>query len=647
MTFTDAAEAILKAAGQPLHYRKLTEIAIANNLLSHVGKTPEVTMSSRLATMVRKDRGEAPIVKVRPGVFGLREFSEEVAKIDENQMRLDAKQLAESIASLVSSRRAMDSERARDDEDRPSVERSSAISDYAAQLFPEEADDDDPILGSARGGGSSPEPADGKTDDESSADSASRRGRRSRRSRRSNRRGRRGEEEGSQANDELDQPTAREPAELPHGARGSELIEEIAAALDNESPRRFVPLIELAEYLEGKKRLAGKPEDLVTTLRAALRAEQALTLREGRLPRFRLRGLEVALRQGWIGGETVRLQRQARMLFAQHNESVRQTFLRRLCDLPPSGLMELLAAWLNAEGVSGLRALPRAPGCAGEHFLAGKLCLPGQELRLVVMIHRCGAIMPEHVLSARGALPHYDNAGALWLVGIGRVDPEAYAESRLPGAAPCRILDGSALVEAMERVGVGMRHETCKLTYIDLELFDEIGSQRRTASGEGSASEALPRDLPRREPDDRDEERRLRRKTRRRRGSARRTEGSGETDAIEQDASKAAPPFDDEEFDEPQDDASGRGQESHDVPSLPDMESDAAGQSSDERQSSVQNASSSRLDAATARAPSARQAATAKTEVAHDAADDPSGGARGDEVTEGDTEPLRPVVSPE
>ena len=77
MTFTEAALEVLRLAGKPLHYKKITELAIERNLLSHVGKTPEVTMSSRLATMVKRDRGEASIVKVKPGVFGLREFSEE------------------------------------------------------------------------------------------------------------------------------------------------------------------------------------------------------------------------------------------------------------------------------------------------------------------------------------------------------------------------------------------------------------------------------------------------------------------------------------------------------------------------------------------------------------------------------------------
>src|SRR5262245_30774005 len=76
MTFTEAAVEVLRLAGKPLHYKKITEIAIERNMLAHVGKTPEVTMSSRLATLVKRDRGDAPIIKVKPGVFGLRDFSQ-------------------------------------------------------------------------------------------------------------------------------------------------------------------------------------------------------------------------------------------------------------------------------------------------------------------------------------------------------------------------------------------------------------------------------------------------------------------------------------------------------------------------------------------------------------------------------------------
>ena len=81
MTFTEAAVEVLRSVGKPLHYKKITEIAIERNLLSHVGKTPETTMSSRLATMVKKDRGDAPITKVKPGVFALREFPEGAVEV--------------------------------------------------------------------------------------------------------------------------------------------------------------------------------------------------------------------------------------------------------------------------------------------------------------------------------------------------------------------------------------------------------------------------------------------------------------------------------------------------------------------------------------------------------------------------------------
>src|ERR1700756_3185544 len=74
MTFIEAAAEVLRQAGKPLHYKEITELAIARNLLSHVGKTPEVTMSHRLTSAIKKDDKEVPIVKVKPGVFALREW---------------------------------------------------------------------------------------------------------------------------------------------------------------------------------------------------------------------------------------------------------------------------------------------------------------------------------------------------------------------------------------------------------------------------------------------------------------------------------------------------------------------------------------------------------------------------------------------
>ncbi len=80
MTFTDAAAEVLRLVGRPLHYKEITDIAIEKNLLSHVGKSPEVTMGARLAAMLKKDSPELPLIRVKPGVFALREWDEKTIK---------------------------------------------------------------------------------------------------------------------------------------------------------------------------------------------------------------------------------------------------------------------------------------------------------------------------------------------------------------------------------------------------------------------------------------------------------------------------------------------------------------------------------------------------------------------------------------
>src|SRR6185295_13339409 len=74
MTFTEAAAQVLRLVGKPLHYKEITDVAIEKNLLSHVGKSPEVTMGARLAALVKKGEKENPLVRVKPGVFALRDW---------------------------------------------------------------------------------------------------------------------------------------------------------------------------------------------------------------------------------------------------------------------------------------------------------------------------------------------------------------------------------------------------------------------------------------------------------------------------------------------------------------------------------------------------------------------------------------------
>lgn len=74
MTFTEAAVEVLRRAGKPLHFKEIAESALRENLLSHVGQDPEITMGQRLAAMAKRE-DERKVVAVEPeGTFALIEW---------------------------------------------------------------------------------------------------------------------------------------------------------------------------------------------------------------------------------------------------------------------------------------------------------------------------------------------------------------------------------------------------------------------------------------------------------------------------------------------------------------------------------------------------------------------------------------------
>lgn len=73
MTFYEAALRVLEGESRPLHFLEITEKSLAQNLLAHVGKTPELTMLSRLAAMARRTRDKRIVVTAKD-TFALTEW---------------------------------------------------------------------------------------------------------------------------------------------------------------------------------------------------------------------------------------------------------------------------------------------------------------------------------------------------------------------------------------------------------------------------------------------------------------------------------------------------------------------------------------------------------------------------------------------
>jgi restriction endonuclease Mrr len=171
MTFTEAAAEVLRLAGKPLHYKEITELAIEKNLLSHVGKSPEVTMGARLAALLKKEDKTNPIVRVKPGVFALREWSDKKARRSraEEPASVEAESSAggdegddESggtevnaleVEAVTQGRDRDDDEEDGEDEGRPELAEDDArlvnLAQSGAELFDDEEDDDQPILAPA------------------------------------------------------------------------------------------------------------------------------------------------------------------------------------------------------------------------------------------------------------------------------------------------------------------------------------------------------------------------------------------------------------------------------------------------------------------------------------------------------------------
>jgi hypothetical protein len=525
MTFTEAAAQVLRLVGKPLHYKEITDVAIEKNLLSHVGKSPEVTMGARLAALVKKGEKDNPLVRVKPGVFALREWDPETIEkgladrtpaLDRlaAQELLDPDQLGSDAVHV--SLAELDAEEERPTQDAEERERAE-LAAHATELFEPEEDDDEPIFGT-------------EPDEEASADSAARgedaNGRRKRRRRR--RGGRSGDERGG---DDLptytvsDAPAdlpelplaeteAREPREareaLPARERGrgrdrdrdrdrerpedtegreardaraplNELsgrdladgIESLLSGFDrNRGPVSLQTLVDAAQR---KGRLTGELSLGQGIVAAAARADNVRRLAEGQRPRFRLIGSRLALTEWSLDPELVKLEREIQQLAERYREAGRRAVLRALQELPQRALGELVVLLFERLGFAELTSV-RRPGAHGaELHLSGKLRGAAGEIRTAVVVRRDGReIGRERVTELRGALHHYGPAAAGWIVTTGQVLSGAREEAAAPGAAPVTVIDGVGIAKLCEEHGVGVVTTRVNLPLPDLDLFDGL-----------------------------------------------------------------------------------------------------------------------------------------------------------------------------
>lgn len=492
MTFTEAAAEVLRQVGRPLHYKEITDIAIEKNLLSHVGKSPEVTMGARLAALLKKSAKDNPLVRVKPGVFALREWDEKTiaeglavqsagpAQGEEGEAATATEESATAAPEPIEERVRVSFPDVVFDEEEEEVERSpdelmrAEIAAAGAELFGVEEDDDQPIFG-----------GDDEEDEAAAAGETSSSRRRRRRRRRRGGGGDAAATTGLPSYTETPVPAATaegeaesEPQELPplDDLTGRELADAVAqllASMDRNGGT--VSLRHIAEQAQRKGRVVGDLHHIQAQVGAAIRADNARRAAQGQRVRFRVVGGRVALTDWLLTGELARLEAEALAAVERYREASRRALLRKLQELPGHAFLELVLLVLEKAGLTQIRLVKR-PGAPGSesHFTALQKTGAG-EVRTAVVIRRDGReIGRERVADLRGSLHHYGPASAGLIVTAGQVLSGAREESAVAGAAPIALYDGLALARLCEEHDVAVVQARLPIALPDLDFLEAL-----------------------------------------------------------------------------------------------------------------------------------------------------------------------------
>jgi ribonuclease E len=476
MTFYEAALQILTKEGRPLHAREITEIALRDNLLSHVGKQPEQTMASRLAAMARRSH-DRRLVAVEPDTFGLVEWnlpaSPEALEAsglpephDETEPPLRGRERHPRI-SKENVRIAGRGERRRREEVERKKKRLPPLADLVYELL-----------------------------------------------------------------DRVGRPAPL--FDLVASARDRELLgedigsEAVEAVLREENERREADgkktVFEFHDGgFVGLRGRHGAPEEGFDVLPALAAAARDLALEKKPKAAPALAPVGPAPLRGPVA-----------QAVAEQRQRVVKQLRRRLSDLDGPGIEAVAALTLDSMGYRDVRVVKR--GKEGALFV-GKRRMGLVELRSCIRAIRAGRdLRREDVLELRKEMAaHGAHLGVL--VSPTEVTREARSEAVQPGAPVVLLLCGEAFADQLAEKGIGVTSRTVTVVEFDETAFGGLLPKREEKPAEEKRGEEPKErregegDERRRAREERREERRRAREERRAARAAARTAAAGEAGA--------------------------------------------------------------------------------------------------------------------
>jgi hypothetical protein len=426
--------------------REIAEKAVDRGLLSHVGKTPVQTMSTRLSAAVAKGKG--PFVRVRPGVFGLADWG--------GNPPGPAKKAA---AHTTPERRPETSPKRTTAEPSKEPEKSATTKDVAEPAAPwkkkrrrRPTRADKPVRAPSSGQASAA--AVSSTDRAPKGNTLPER--------------KEAEKRGRPPTREIQgkPPAIKQPASAIPG--NGELVEQFEAIMRSQT--RPIPTAQLCDQ-------AGIGFESGTILAEALLLSDGMDRElKGLRPKFIRHKGGFALAEREVSGEIISLEGQISDARDRLVRIVERQMLRKLRTLSMKAFVSIMVVYLQRTGFGAMKPIRR--GGKGEFHMSVQDRRHEGRFRTAVVIRRDQAdnhLSDEAVIDLRGALHRYNSTSGI-IATTGTVSEKAKVEATVPNLAPVALLSGEMLARDMVQFGVGVRDRTVKFPSFDKAFFSLLES---------------------------------------------------------------------------------------------------------------------------------------------------------------------------
>lgn len=455
MTFYEAAVEVLRRSGRPLHYKKITEIAVREELLSHVGKTPHVTMGERLEREIKKN-DDTVIHQERPGVF---ELDDEYAKKLTEKIREERKKKKRERQKQKTRRRSRSKQKTNDasQEGNQPKRRRSRGSDDGDQRTRKRDRDGDRTSSKQRTRKGQDKGKDGPKRSRS--------------------------QEGSDTQTETRSAPPSESAprtslprdqHLEEGPVALNGIPRAAYQVLSERDDQSMPIDELADEIFDRDLVKFHTHDPVTTVTSALANDNQVRKQYGHRPLFeRDDGDNWSLTEWKLDDEIADKERGILGLSEDIRQATVQQLGGALLDLKSEALEHLALTLLERLGYHNIKVSKRSS--EGDVFFTADWRQGLADVRVCVQVAtgEKDTLQPDAVHELRETLNHYSASEGV-IIHLADVSDEAVEQSRQEESAPVTLMDRDNFVELLLKHGIGVEEYTAPIVTLDTDFIDAL-----------------------------------------------------------------------------------------------------------------------------------------------------------------------------